>query len=322
MERHPMTEQLDECARIALTDCLGLGRREKLLVVCDPPCAEIGDAFFRVGASMCREAVMVCITPRKQNGNEPPDPVGAWFGQFDVAVMPTSRSLSHTQARRKACASGTRVATLPGITADIFTRTLRADWKKLGIATRRIAAQLSGASRVRVSTRAGTDFSFETGGRPAKPDDGRILFKGAFGNLPAGEAYLAPLEGTAEGTLVVDGSFPIGGLLNEPLVVHVHKGKVADIEAHQCRDELEQLFKKYGSAGRNIAEFGVGTLDSARISGNTLEDEKVKGTCHVAFGDNASMGGTVKVPMHLDGIVKNPTVWLDDKMWIRNGEMV
>ncbi len=181
-----MTNPLEECARIALSECLGLGRRERLLVVCDPPCSEIGDAFWSVGSALCREAVMVRIAPRKQNGNEPPQPVGGWFGQFDVAVMPTSRSLSHTQARRKASEGGTRIATLPGITADIFTRTMRADWKKLGIVTRRVAAQLSGASRIRITTQAGTDLSFDTGGRSAKPDDGRLIYKGAFGNFLPG----------------------------------------------------------------------------------------------------------------------------------------
>ncbi len=316
-----MMDPLEECAQIALSECLNLGRQEQLLVVCDPPCAEIGDAFWRVGSAMCREAVMVRISPRKQNGNEPPLPVGEWFGQFDVAVMPTSRSLSHTQARRKACEGGTRIATLPGITPDVFVRTLRADWKKLGSLTRKLSGQLSAASSVRITTRAGTELSFGTGGRQAKADDGRLIYKGAFGNLPAGETYMAPLEGTTEGTLVVDGSFPLTGLLQTPLVLKIRKGKAVDVADHPCKAELEQLFKKYGPFARNIAEFGVGTLDSARITGNTLEDEKVKGTCHIALGDNASMGGNVRVQMHLDGILREPTVWLDDKMWMRDGRM-
>jgi len=316
-----MNNPIEECAKIALSECLNLGKQEQLLVVCDPPCAEIGEAFLKVGASLCREAVMVKISPRKQNGNEPPAPVGEWFGQFDVAVMPTSRSLSHTQARRKACEGGTRIATLPGITPEVFTRTMRTNWRKLGLATRKVAGRMSAASAVRITTAAGTDLSFETGKRQSKADDGRLVYKGAFGNLPAGEAYMAPLEGTANGTLVIDGSFPLTGPLHIPLVVKIKKGRVAEVEEHACKAELEQLFRKYGSNGRNIAEFGVGTLDSAIITGNTLEDEKVKGTCHIAFGDNASMGGKVRVQMHLDGIVKNPTVWLDDTVWMKEGEL-
>jgi leucyl aminopeptidase (aminopeptidase T) len=321
-QEHTMSEALRESARIALMECLNLGRQEMLLVVCDPPCAEIGWMLWNVGSKRCKEAVLVQISPRKQNGNEPPQPVGEWFGKFDVAVMPTSKSLSHTQARRKASEQGTRIATLPGITKDVFIRTMRTDWKKLGIVTRKVAGHLSAAKEVRILTDAGTDLSFKTGGRPAKADDGRLIFKGAFGNLPAGEAYLAPLEGTAEGRIVIDGSFPLAGLCKPPLEVRVKRGKVIEVGEHPCRAELEQLFKKYGSPARNIAEFGVGTLDTAIVSGNTLEDEKVRGTCHIAFGDNASMGGTVRVQMHLDGIIKKPTVWLDGKMWMKSGVLM
>ncbi len=317
-----MDKKLTECAEIALVDCCRLGRQEKLLVVCDPPCERIGRAFWEVGQARCREAVLVEITPRRQNGNEPPAPTGAWFGQFDVAVMPTSKSLSHTQARRRACEKGTRIATLPGITEDVFLRTMATDWEKLGIVTRNIAGQLSNAQTIRIATKAGTDLTFETGGRQAKADDGRIIFKGAFGNLPAGEAYMAPLEGTAEGVLVIDGTFPLSGLLETPLTVTIKKGKVADIADHPLKHELEELFEKYGTAARNIAEFGVGTLDTAKMSGNTLEDEKVKGTIHIAFGDNASMGGAVKVPLHLDGIVRQPSVWLDNASWMSEGKVL
>ena len=316
-----MKTDLKKCAKAALKQCLNLGRREQLLVVCDEPCIEVGRAFWESGTALCREAVLVQITPRKQNGNEPPPAVGSMFERFDVAVMPTSKSLSHTQARRLACEQGTRIATLPGITAEVFLRTMDTDWDKLGVTTRRIAGQLTSAKTVRVVSEAGTNISFETGGRPAKANDGRIIFKGAFGNLPAGEAYMAPLEETAQGVIAVDGSFALGGLCAEPLVFIVRKGKVVEVKTHPVAADLERLFEKYGAAARNIAEFGVGTLDSAIISGNTLEDEKVKGTIHLAVGDNASMGGLVKVPLHLDGIVKNPTVWLDGALWMDKGSV-
>ena len=317
-----MRPDINECARVALKQCLNLGRQEQLLVVCDEPCREVGEALWEEGVQLCREAVMVRILPRKQNGNEPPAPVGEMFGRFDVAVMPTSKSLSHTQARRMACEKGARIATLPGITVDVFLRTMRTDWEKLGVLTRRISTQMSAAKKIRVTTDSGTDIVFETGGRPAKADDGRLLFKGAFGNLPAGESYMAPLEETASGSIAIDGSFSLGGLCASPLVFIVKKGKVTEVREHPFAEELERLFEKYGAAARNIAEFGVGTLDTAIISGNTLEDEKVKGTIHFAVGDNASMGGIVKVPLHLDGIVREPNVWLDDALWMEKGRVV
>lgn len=317
-----MFDQLLEGATIALEQCLGLNRNEQLLVVTDPACEMIGIAFRQAGASMCREAVLVEMSPRRQSGNEPPAPIGEWFSQFDVCVMPTSKSLSHTQARRNACEKGTRIATLPGITPEIFVRTMKTDWNRLGAFTRSVASVLSGARTVRVATPAGTDIIFETGGRRAKPDDGRIFTKGSFGNLPAGEAYLAPLEGTAKGRIVVDGSFPLTGLLAEPLILDVVDGRVSVVYDHVGAAPLQKIFDQYGPDARNIAEFGVGTLDTAQLSGVVLEDEKVKGTIHIAIGDNASMGGTVHVPVHMDGVVRAPTVWLDGKLFMDAGEIV
>jgi len=314
--------KIRECAEIALGECLNLSRNEQLLVVCDPPCFEIGQAFWDVGRSCCKEAVMVQISPRRENGNEPPVPVGSWFSQFDVAVMPTSKSLTHTQARRLASKKGTRIATLPGISKEIFIGTMKTDWKRLGRSTRAVAARLSSVKKVHVQSDAGTDLTFKTGGRRAKADDGEITFKGASGNLPAGEAFLAPLEGTAEGKLVFDGSFPGQGLLKKPFVLNVKAGRVCRIFDHECSNYLRRVFSKYGSDARTVAEFGVGMLDTAIISGNILEDEKVKGTIHFALGDNASMGGNVKVPVHLDGIITNPSVWLDDKLWMEKGKIV
>jgi leucyl aminopeptidase (aminopeptidase T) len=320
MNAQPMIE-LDECAQNALHECLALAPEEKLLVVCDPPCYAVGAAFWEAGRRICREAVMVQISPRADNGNEPPEPVGAWFGQFDAAVMPTSRSLTHTQARRDACSRGSRIATLPGITTEVFLRTMRTDWEIVGGRSRRYAQKLSSVKEIRIATAAGTDLTLATGGRTVKADDARIRAKGDYGNLPGGEAYFAPLEGSARGVLVFDGSFPLTGLLTEPLRLEVEQGKVVRIEDHACRQRLEDLFTKYGDDGRNIAEMGVGTLDSTIISGNILEDEKVLGTVHIALGDNASMGGRVHVPMHMDGIMRQPTVWLDGIRWMKDGRV-
>jgi leucyl aminopeptidase (aminopeptidase T) len=311
--------ELKACAAAALRDCLDLKSDERLLVVVDPPCFEIGQAFWEAGVAACREAVMVQISPRSENGNEPPEPVGAWFGAFDAAVMPTSRSLTHTQARRDACNRGTRIATLPGITVESFLRTMKTDWRNVGLLTHAYAQRLSSTDSIRITTRAGTDLRLKTGGRKAKPDDARITEKGSYGNLPGGEAFFAPIEGSAEGTLVFDGSFPLTGLLDQPMYLTVANGRVVSVADHPCRPQLEELFVKYGPDSRTIAEMGVGTLDTAIISGNVLEDEKVLGSVHIALGDNASMGGTVHVPMHMDGIMRQPTVWLDNVQWMRDG---
>jgi len=310
---------IEESAHIALDQCLQLKKSETLLVVCDPPCFDIGQVLWETGRKLCSEAIMVQMAPRKENGTEPPQPLEQWFGQFDVAVMPTSKSLSHTEARRTACQKGTRIATLPGITQDMFERTLKTDWDELSAYTHKIADALNNTETILIESATGTHLTFKTGGRKAKVDDGNIGGKGDFGNLPAGEAYLAPLEGTANGTLVIDGSFPVVGLLDSPLILTIKDGYVENVSGHSCGKVLESFFDDLGKNSRNIAEFGVGTLSSAKISGKVLEDEKVRGTIHIAIGDNASMGGTIHVPLHLDGVVRTPSVLLDGIVWMKDG---
>ena len=57
----------------------------------------------------------------------------------------------------------------------------------------------------------------------------------------------------------------------------------------------------------------------ARITGRILEDEKVMGTVHFAFGDNTTFGGRVSVESHLDGIVMEPTIEVDEKIIMNRG---
>jgi len=106
--------------------------------------------------------------------------------------------------------------------------------------------------------------------------------------------------------------------LKSPLVVHVEKGKAVDVDGDGA-DFLREVFERYGEDARNLAEFGIGTNPMARITGKILEDEKVMGTVHFAFGDNSTFGGNVSVDSHLDGLVKEPTIEVDDIIIMNRG---
>ncbi|HEY3945326.1 MAG TPA: hypothetical protein VGL78_08880, partial [Solirubrobacteraceae bacterium] len=86
--------------------------------------------------------------------------------------------------------------------------------------------------------------------------------------------------------------------------------------------EYLELLKKHGEAGTNLAELGVGTNDRARLTGKVLEDEKILGTVHVAFGASAGIGGTVSVPIHLDAVVLEASLEVDGKAVLDEGRFV
>lgn len=233
----------------------------------------------------------------------------AGAGAVRVIVALANNSTSHTRFRSLMNAAGCRYASLPHFDPEMMQSSMRVDWQLLASRTRRVAELLTGAVRVTLTTPDGTDLSLGVGGRIAKPDDGILTSAGCFGNLPAGEAYLAPVEGTAAGVLVV--SYAPTRRLSSPLRLTVREGNVVGIEGNDpYRERLEEKFGE-SPLNRNIAELGIGTNDRATRPDNVLEAEKILGTVHIAVGDNAGFGGTVSTPFHEDYVLYRPTLTLE-----------
>ncbi|WP_175059174.1 aminopeptidase [Thermococcus sp. 2319x1] len=322
MEFFEINPELYKACEIALKQCLGVREGESVLIITDEPERKIGYHLWMKAKELNTEAVYIEIVPRKMHGEEPPKPVAEAMKTADVVIAPTSKSITHTLAKKEACERGTRVATLPGITEEIFIRTMSADYEEILELTNKIADILDNGSTVRIATNLGTDLEFSIEGRKARRSTGVYRKPGECGNLPGAEAYIAPVEGTANGVVVIDGSMAGIGVLNDPIKLTIREGFVEKIEGGDDARRLEEILSKYGKEARNIAEFGVGTNPKARISGNILEDEKVFGTVHIALGSNHDFGGHVKAPIHLDGIIKNPTVLIDGKYLFRNGDLM
>jgi leucyl aminopeptidase (aminopeptidase T) len=310
-----LNQQLIKAARIVIDDCLGIRRRERVIIVIDETCREIGYALMHAARERT-DPVIVEIIPRDIHGQEPPSMVAALLKQCDVFIMPTSKSLSHTQARIHANRRGARGVTMPGITIQIMVRTLNVNYRRIARLTHKVAELLTQARFAHIETRTGTSLDLDLTRRQGHLDTGIVKNKGEFSNLPAGEAYIAPLENESSGRIVVDGSFAPIGALQQNVVVEVAKGRIKKITGNK---KLGTIFHTYGSKERTLCEFGIGTNTKARISGNVLEDEKVRGSIHVAFGNNLAFGGINNAKIHLDGVVSEPTVWLDKTLIIKNG---
>ena len=201
-------------------------------------------------------------------------------------------------------------------------RTLSADYHNIAKRCSKIAQALEGGKTAKVTTPFGTDITLSLEGREWRLDTGLYHNPGDYGNLPAGEVFIAPLEGKANGIIVVDGAMAGLGMLKKPLKMQVKDGYVTDISGDKKAEELEKMIAPFGKDAKNIAELGIGTNDKAEICGSVLEDEKVMGTVHLAIGDNKSMGGEVSVQSHLDGILSKPTLKIDGKVIMKDGEFM
>ena len=313
---------LERSIKIAFTDCLDVKPRETVLIVTDDQMMETAGLFYKYAQGHAREVILACMTPRQNNGQEPPPAIARMMQGADAVFIITSKSLSHTQSRRRASASGARIASMPGATREMIVRTLCADHRAIKSTGEKLAGIVSRASEVRITTKAGTDLTFSIKGRRAHPDHGIIPFKGGFTNLPAGEVYVAPVEGSASGLLVIDGSVADIWPIIKPIKIAISNGFAVGTEKGRQAKELWRTISAHGQKGLNVAEFGIGINPRATITGNVLEDEKSLGTIHIAFGDNSGFGGKVKVPSHQDGIVKDPDVWLDGKQLMKNGNLL
>jgi leucyl aminopeptidase (aminopeptidase T) len=299
-------------ARTAVHQCLDLQADESIAVVTDDEREPIGVALYEAARDVTEDATLVRFPPDDQHGAEPAAPVAAAMREADAFLAPTTKSLSHTSARKDACEAGARGATLPGITEDVFTTGLDADYAAIDDACQAMLDQVADADEVRVTTDAGTDITFTPGDREWLEDTGMIQDAGAFSNLPAGEVFVSPES--AEGTYVVDGTMMPHGRLDDgqALTFEVEDGQVTHISDPAVREMVEDAADEVGADAYNLAELGIGTnVAVTELVGSVLLDEKAAGTVHIALGDDHSIGGDVHVPIHLDGIVREPTVYAD-----------
>ncbi len=315
--------KLDSASVIAIQECMAVRKNEKILVLTDEIKREIGYSLYSNAIRLGYKALFVEMKSGKINGEEPSDEIAHLVKQFDVVFILTAKSLTHTDARRNASKQGVRVATFPGITREVMIRGLNADYKKISKLSVKLKYILEKGKVIRVTAPAGTDISFRISGRKAFASKGLFHKKGESGNLPTGETFLAPREGTSNGIFVVDGSMAGLGLIKGSKIrIEVKNGFAAGITGGAIAKKLVKMLDSVGKNARNIAEFGIGTNDSAKLSGILLEDEKVLGTVHIALGNNVSMGGKVNVPIHLDGVIKEPTVYLDGKELMKSGKLL
>lgn len=316
-------EELLKPAHNALAQCMKVKEGETVLIVTNHEKQSIADALFHEAKKLGADPSILLYPAGKINGEEPPKMVAEAMKVADVVLAPTVVSISHTDARRTASANGhTRISTLPGITEEIFVRGLSADYNEIAAISKRIYEYLNAGKKAHVTTPSGTDLELDID-NDGMISDGNISAPGAFSNLPDGESELAPK--TANGVMVID---RCGNIVTEPTKVVWKDGYAVEIEDNESGKRFKKVLDEAAAADGNnnayfIAEFAIGTNPTAKVTGVILEDEKVLGTCHIAFGDNTSYpGGENSSTLHLDVILFKPTVTIDGKVIQKDGELL
>ncbi len=314
----PPMSDLGPAVATVVRRCLGVQPGEDALVIVDRETRSIGEALRDECAATGADAVLAVMDERATDGTEPPPTIAAALAACDVYIAPTTRSLSHTAARKRASDTGVRGATMPGVTEDMLARVMAVDFDTMAARSKAVAAVLDEGTSAHVTCPRGTDLRLALDGRAGISDDGELTARGAFGNLPCGEGFIAPAYG--EGTVVASSLSPLG-LSMEPTRLTVAEGRiVAAVDG--LGPQFIELLLEHGELATSLAELGVGTNDRARLTGNVLEDEKILGTVHVAFGASAGIGGSVSVPIHLDVVVLDASLEVDGHQVLDAGRYV
>jgi leucyl aminopeptidase (aminopeptidase T) len=312
--------------------CMGVQPGERVLLITDAALSAEQDLLAKTIEAIGPGALHRWTLPESERPlRVAPPEILECARTFDVGIQFLARTTVEEQPYRfsllQATAEGGKMRFGAGLNIDqaIFEHELSADYEAVSALTHRLAERLQGCSDVRITTPLGTDLRFSIVGRQVAVDPG-VARKPGYYNLPSGECYVAPIETSANGTLVVDKSFP-GILIKTPIKLTFKDGRVVDIAG---KDEAERLLrlisegeqKPDGEGCRTIAELGIGTNPSARITGNVMTDEKVMGTVHIAIGHNAvaPYNGQNRAPIHLDGVIGQPTLIVDGQVLIEQGQ--
>lgn len=308
-----------------VTTCVKVQPQEEVLIVTEESKLEIAKAIaaavYRVGA----EPVLMVMVPRDSDSQEPPKTIAEAMKASDAFISVVGKSITHTHAVKDAIQNGSRGVVLTQFTEDMLIHGgIEGDFEEAKVVCKAVADALAGSKEIHLTTANGTDLRYSAEGRR-----GNALYcmveKGEFSTIPTVEANVSPLEGTANGVIVADGSIPyIGiGILDEPVRLLVKDGRIQSIEGgKQAKQLAKDLESKQDANVYNIAEMGLGLNPKCRFMGFMLEDEGVYGTAHIGIGTSITLGGTVKAACHYDLIMKDATVEADGRFILKNGKVV
>jgi leucyl aminopeptidase (aminopeptidase T) len=315
-------KKIEKAANVIISKCLNLKKPESLIIVTDEPLLEKAMLLFTAACKKTKHVQLILLNQQQIKSRQIDTPVSTYMASSDTLIAITSYSISHTDARRKACRKGVRCISMPNILDASFTRIANMNFEKISRLSQKLKDILTIGKEARITSPNGTELIVPINKGSGYADTGLIHTAGAFSNLPAGEAAIAPDEGQTWGTLIIDSGMGVIPEDKDRLTITVKNGRAARIKGGNAALRLRRMLSPFGSSSRIIAELGIGTNKYAKISGYSLEDEKVLGTVHIALGNNVSFGGQNNVPIHVDGVVYNATLVIDGRKILDEGKLV
>lgn len=244
----------------------------------------------------------------------------------DVVIGLCETRFIQTEACREATKKGTRVlSTVPvGIEEYVIKGIVEVDYEGMVKNGEKMKELWQKASKGRITSKLGTDLSFEFGDRPVIIGDGMVTEQGEIDFFPGVQVNVAPVEKTINGKVVVDGSISPGGLVSSPVELTIQNGVITEISGGTDANSWSNWLKSLNDPKiYHLCHFSVGLNPRARMSGNMIEDERVVGSVTLGFGNqSAEFKGTVGTSRyHVDVVLTSPEIYIDDKLMAKDNKL-
>ncbi len=299
-----------------LDSCLAVRPGEQVVLLTDDgtDVAVVDGLREGIGARGAVPVVARMPMPRLP-GSEPPTTVAAMMFEAGAIIELTSLFIGSCLARRRATGNGARYLAMPGVRLETFREggPLTVDFGGLRAGVEAVGDAWTRALTFRLTTPGGTDLRGSIEGRPGRVLHGLACSAGDYMAPPDIEAGAAPLEGSANGVVVVDADllFMGRGPLPEPVVLHIHDGELADVEGAE-RHRLTDMIDRCGDRRMsNLAEVSMAFNPAGLVCAVAMETESSLGTAHIALGNSLAYGGVVDAVAHLDCVMRDATLELD-----------
>lgn len=318
-----MGKRIYKACTTLLEVCAKCGRDEKILIVTDPDSLHIAQALWDAAEDYPNRS-MIMMPTQTMHGQEPTALVAAAMLEADVIFRPTTFSISSTEAKRNACKKGARDLNCSDYDLRMLeSGGLYADFEGLGPLMDKMAAAYRG-DEIRITSPLGTDITANITGRVNLPQYGRSIVPGQSSSPPDIECAIGANAGTVNGVVYIDGSVPHPrlGLITEPIRIEIRESRVTDISGGRQAEVLREVLEDFRDPKvYHVGEIGIGMNPACGLTGRMLEDEGCYGTVHFGFGDDRGFGGTNSCPAHLDLVFRAPTLSVDGRVLLDNGEL-
>lgn len=325
-------QKMKTSAKNYMIHVMNLNKVDAVLVITDEYTKNIGNAFHDAAIDYGCTAQIYLLPEKMRPLSEIPTEM-SMVAKGKTIVINTFKGFGEeTPFRSKwikemVATKSIRVGHGPSITKSMMIEgPMNADYEKMVETADKMIKSFNNAKIVDITAPGGSDIVMDIEDR-AFSTDTKIIKHPLFANLPCGEIWCAPIESSANGIIVCDGSIGDIGKVKKPLKISVKNGKIIKLKSEDQKlvEEVEKL-TSLDEEARIIGELGIGLNPGAKLSGILLEDEKALHTAHIAFGNNEEMnGGQNKSKTHRDFLFYKPTIKVtykdgSSKILVKNGE--